>query len=329
MRASFLTLALTTLLGLASSLSAVVPLDTVQWASDSAKPSETGIAHRAQVYFLVDYTEDAGRGKYWGLRDFCHDTKLATKFEVLHFLVVVDGTIEPYKDGDPKEYWCKGVSSNHGLVRAFGGDAVAVIVLVDGTGRVTSISRLGDPNQERKAIEALYPTAKPLVADASQFPLSCKVALEGLRLGDTARAMKGLSKAGADAPNFVKLVTDRVNEFVDMDAKLLNDPATMAADKMIALKRLAGVMAEFPQTPSSSAATLAIKKTKDDKQLANEQAAYSMLMAYFDAMKKTSAKKTKEVQMQWIPGITAKFGGTYAAEIATMIRKASRLDQTE
>jgi len=198
---------------------------------------------------------------------------------------------------------------------------------VDGNGRVTNISRLGDPNLERKGIEALYPTAKPLVADASQFPLTCKVPLEGLRLGDTNRAMKGLAKAGADAPTFVKLMTDRVNELVEMDIKLLNDQATMAADKMIAIKRLNSVLREFPQSPAASAAVLAIKKAKNDKQLANEQQAYAMLMSYIDAMKKVSAKKAKETQMQWIPGIAAKFGGTYAAEIATMIRKASRLDQ--
>jgi hypothetical protein len=31
--------------------------------------------------------------------------------------------------------------------------------------------------------------------------------------------------------------------------------------------------------------------------------------------------------MEWLPGITAKFGGTYAAEVATMIRTASKLDE--
>lgn len=325
MRALFLVL----LMSVAMNVNAAVPLEAVQWASDSAKPTEAGIARRAQVYFLVDHSEEAGRNKYWGLRDMARDAKIANKFETLHFLVVTGGTTEPYREGEATEYWCKGVSSNHGLVRAFGGDAIAVIVLVDGNGRVTSVSRLGDPNQERKAIDALAPTAKPLVADASQFPLSCKVPLADLRVGDVNRAMKNLKKAGPDAPLFVKLLTDRVNEMVEMDAALLNDPATMAADKMIAIQRLSGLLAEFPKVPAASAATQAIKKTKDDKQLANEQAAYNVLMAYFDAMKKVSAKKAKETQLQWIPSITAKFGGTYAAEIATMIRKASRLDSTE
>lgn len=323
------TLFLAMLMCTVASVSAAVPLETVQWAPDSAKPTEAGMARRVQVFMLADFTEQVGRDKYWGMRDMARDPKIASKFEYLHFLVVVGGTIEQPREGDPVEHWCKGVSSNNGLVRAFGGDATAVIVLVDGNGRITSISRLGDPNQEKKGIEALASSAKPLVADPSQFPLTCKVPLADLRVGDVNRAMKNLKKAGADAPLFIKTVTDRVNAMVEMDVALLNDPATMAADKMIAIKRVNSLIAEFPKVPAASAATLAIKKTKDDKQLANEQAAYAMLMTYFDAMKKVSAKKTKETQLQWIPGLTAKFGGTYAAEIATMIRKASRLDQTD
>jgi hypothetical protein len=325
MRALFLTL----LMSAAATAAAAVPLDGVQWTADSAKPTEAGMARRAQVYLLADFSEEAGRNKYWGMRDLARDTKIANKFETLHFLIVTGQNPEPYRDGEPVEYWCKGVSNNNGLVRAFVGDSPAAIVLVDGTGRVTSVARLGDPNNERKAIDALAPTAKPLVNDPSQFPLSCKTSLADLRLGDVNRAMKNLKKAGPDAPAFVKIVNDRVNEMVEQDVAQINDPATMAADKMIALKRLNALLGEFPKVPAASAAQQAIKKSKDDKQLANEQAAYAMLMSYFDAMRKVSAKKAKDVQLQWIPGITAKFGGTYAAEIATMIRKASRLDQTE
>jgi len=138
---------LTLLLFLASSLPAVVSLEGVQWASDSAKPTATGIAYRTQVYFLVDFTDEAGRNKYWSLREFCRDTKLATRFDVLHFLIAVDGAIEPARDGEAKEFWCKGVSGNHGLVRAFGGDALAVIVLVDGKRSVVS-----NPCQRRSAL---------------------------------------------------------------------------------------------------------------------------------------------------------------------------------
>ena len=323
-----LLLALALLMCTAASVSAAVPLDTVKWAADSAKPTEGGIARRAQVYFLVDHNEEAGRNKYGGIRNLATEAKIANKFEILHFLIVSGGTIEPTREGEP-EYWCKGVTSNNGLVRAFVGDYVAAIVMVDGNGRITNISRLGNPDTERKAIDALASTAKPLVTDPSQFPLTCKVPLADLRVGDVNRAMKNLKMAGPDAAIFMKLVTDRVNVMVEMDVTLLNDPATMAADKMIAIKRLNALLADFPKLPAASAATLAIKKTKDDKQLAKEQAAYAMLMGYFDAMKKVSAKKAKENQLQWIPGITAKFGGTYAAEIATMIRKASLLDQTD
>lgn len=323
------TLFLTWLLSLTAGLSAAIPLDSVQWTADSAKPTEAGMARRVQVFMLADFSEKTGSDKYWNMRDLARDAKFGGKFEYLSFLIVVGGNIEAYKDGEPVETWCKGVSNNNGLVRAFAGDAIAAIVLVDGTGRITNISRLGNVDSEKKGIEALGPTAKPLVSDASQFPLSCKVPLDDLRFGDVNRAIKNLKKAGPDAPAFVKKVTDRVNEMVEMDVALLNDPATMAADKMIALKRLNGLLAEFPKVPAASAAALAIKKTKDDKQLAKEQAAYAMLNEYITAMKKVSAKKVKETQLQWIPGITDKFGGTYAAEVATMIRKASRLDQTE
>jgi hypothetical protein len=101
----------------------------------------------------------------------------------------------------------------------------------------------------------------------------------------------------------------------------------MAADRMIAVKRLNGILAEFPKSPAVPAAKAALKKTKDDKQLAKEQQAYDMLMQYFAAMERVPTKKIKEVQREWIPMITSKFGGTYAAEVATMIRHASLLDE--
>ncbi len=57
------------------------------------------------------------------------------------------------------------------------------------------------------------------------------------------------------------------------------------------------------------------------------QAANAMLQDYYRAMRKVSIKKVRGVQMEWLPAITAKYGGTYAAEVATMIRTASRLDE--
>jgi hypothetical protein len=67
--------------------------------------------------------------------------------------------------------------------------------------------------------------------------------------------------------------------------------------------------------------------TKGDKQVANELAAWGMLQEYYHALKRIQPKKVTEVQMQWLPMINAKYSGTYAAEIATMIKHASRLDQ--
>ena len=314
-------------LSLAGSLSAVVPLDTVKWTKDSPVPSEAGIAHRVQSYFLVDFSEDAGRGKYGGLRDFARDTKLATTFQVVHILVVANGQIDPLAEGDKKEFWCRGMTSNRGLVRAFGGNTNFVSVLVDGNGRVAKISRIENPSEVTEPIKKLYSTTRPIVTDVSQFPLSFKVPLEALCSGDINRAMRSLSRAGADAPVFVKTVTDQVNRFIETDTALLTNPATLAADKMIAVKRLNGILAEFPKSAAAPAAKTALKKTKDDKQLAKEQQAYDMLMQYFSAMERVSTKKIKDVQREWLPGITAKYGGTYAAEVATMIRHASMLDE--
>ena len=321
------TLLLTMLLFLASHLSAVVPLETVKWASDSAVPSEVGIAHRVQAYFLLDFTEDAGRNKYGGVRDFAREQKLATTFEVLHILVVANGQINPPAEGDKKEFWCKGVTSNKGLVHAFGGNTDSVIVLVDGNGRVSKISRMENPFDQRDSIQKQYKTAKPMVSDLSQFPLSCKIPLENLCLGDIVRTTKSLNKAGADAQLIVKMITDQANHFIEMDTTLLTNPATTAADRMIAVKRLNGILTDFSKSAAAPAAKAALKKTKDDKPLAKEQQAYDVLMQYFAAMDKVPAKKIKEVQREWIPLITAKYGGTYAAEIATMIRQTSLLDE--
>lgn len=320
-------LLLSVFLCLAGNLSAVVPLDTMKWTKDSPIPSEAGIAHRVQSYFLVDFTEEAGRGKYGGLRDFARDTKLATAFPVVHILVVANGQIDPLAEGDKKEYWCRGMTSNRGIVRAFGGNTNFVSVLVDGNGRVAKISRIENASDVTEPVKKFYSTSKPIVTDVSQFPLSCKVPLEALCLGDINRAMKSLSKAGADAPVFVKTVTDKVNQFIENDTALLTNPATLAADKMIAVKRLNGILAEFPKLPAVPAAKAALKKTKEDKQLAKEQQAYEALLQYFAAMEKVSTKKIKDVQREWLPMITAKFGGTYAAEVATMIRHASLLDE--
>ena len=323
------TLLLTTLFFFASQLSAVVPLETVKWASDSPVPSEAGIAHRVQAYFLLDFAEDAGRNKYGGVRDFARDSKLATTFEVLHILVVTNGQLDlpAESDKDKKEFWCKGVSSNKGLVHAFGGNTDSVIVLVDGSGRVTKISRMANPNDQRDSIHKLFNTAKPMVSDLSQFPLSCKIPLENLCLGDIGRTTKSLNRAGADAPLVVKLITDQAKHFIEMDTTLLTNPASTAADRMLAVKRLNGILTEFPKSAAAPAAKAALKKTKDDKQLAKEQQAYEILLQYFAAMEKVPAKKIKEVQWEWIPKITAKFGGTYAAEVATMIRQASLMDE--
>ena len=189
-------------------------------------------------------------------------------------------------------------------------------------------SHLGSTNEaDWKAADLLYPTANPIIGDESQFPVGCKKALKWIKLGDLKRAMKEIPKLGPDGAALTKGLMEGANKLIDTDAQLIAAAATPVAERMIAMERVQNVMAEFPGTKAAKSATDAIKQVGKDKALLNEQAAYGVLQDYFRAMRKISAKKVRGVQMEWLPMITAKYGGTYAAEIATMIRAASRLDE--
>ncbi len=305
----------------------IVPLDAVQWSSDSAEPTTAGIARRGQVYLLVDFANEEGRKMYGGLRGAVKEPALGKAYDHIHFLLAAGGSLEQRKDGDPVDYWCKGIPQNSGLVRAFGGgDTYAVIVLIDGSGRVTSVSRLGTLKNEEKAIKSTTKNASPLVEDASLFPLSCKDSLEWLLLADTNRAMKDIRKAGPDAPNFIKLVSDRINRFIEDDTKQLTDMTKKPSERLIAYHRLQGLLQDMPSAPAAKDAQVALKGIKDDKDLKNELAAFGVLMEYMNVMRKTSAKKSTEVQTQWLGGINHKFSGTYAAEVASMIKRCSKIE---
>ncbi len=303
----------------------VVPLDAVQWNNDSAVPTTSGIARRGQVYYLADFADEAGRKMYGGLRNSVRDKKLANKYDLIHILLAPGNTIEQRKEEDPIEYWCKGMPQNGGLVRAFVGDFVGALVIIDGSGRVTHISRLTNPQANEKQIKDAPKYAAPLVENSTLFPLSCAEQLEWLRLGDTNRALKEIRKAGQDAPTFVKLVIERINALIEMDTALITDMTKSPSERLIALNRLKGLVQENPSAPAAKEAIKSIKSTKDDKDLATEQAAFGVLLEYFNVMRKTSAKNTAMVQAQWLGGINHKFPGSYAAEIATMIKTASQL----
>lgn len=306
-----------------------VPLDTLAWSADiGANPTPAGMAGRVQCWFIIDLEEESGRQIYWSLRGRVQKT-YENKYQILHFVVGANGDL-PQKAEVEVEWWAKARDQSSSLVRAFAGDSLAAVVIVDGKGKITRVARLGGTNDnEWKTADSLYPTATPLVDDEGAFPLGCKKALKWVKLGDLKRVNKEIPKLGPDGPAMAKGLMEGANKMIEADAQLIAGGATPVAERMLAIERVQAVMAEFPGAKAAKQATDAIKQVGKDKALQNEQAAYAMLQDYFRAMRKVSAKKVKGVQMEWLPGITAKFGGTYAAEVATMIRAASRLDEKE
>lgn len=304
-----------------------VPLDTLSWSSDiGATPSPAGIAGRVQCWFLVDLEEESGRQIYWSMRGRSQKT-YDTKYQILHFFVGTNGEL-PQKAESESEWWAKARDQSGSLVRAFAGDSIGAVVIVDGKGRITRVARLSSNNEaEWKTGDSLSPTALPLVEDESMFPLGCKKALKWIKLGDIKKATKEIPKLGPDGPAMAKGLTDGANKMIESDTQIIAGAASSASNRMLAIERVQAVMAEFPGSKAAKAAMDAIKQVSKDKALQNEQAAYGTLQEYFRAMRKVSIKKVKGVQMEWLPMITAKYGGTYAAEVATMIRTASRLDE--
>jgi hypothetical protein len=304
-----------------------VPTDTLSWTADiAANPTPAGIAGRVQVWFLADLEEESGKQLYWSLRGRVQKT-YDTKYQILHFFVAANGD-PPQKAESEVEWWAKARDQSSSLVRAFAGDSIGAVVIVDGKGKITRVARLSSNNEaEWKTGDSLYPTATPLIEDESLFPLGCKKALKWIKLGDVKRATKEIPKLGADGPAMAKGMSEGANKMIEADTQIIAGGASSPADRMLAIERVQAVMAEFPGAKAAKAASDAIKQVSKDKALQTEQAAYGMLQDYFRAMRKVSVKKIKGVQMEWLPGITAKFGGTYAAEVATMIRTASKLDE--
>ena len=322
------TLALLTFVLLSGYAGESVPFDTLSWTADSASPTEAGITHRVQIYFLVNLEDPAGMNLYWALRGG-YGQSYPTSYSAQVFLIGSKGTVPTRSDNDVPDYWDKAYDNAGALLPAFAGvDATGALVLVDGSGKIVQISRLGaNADSERKAIEGLFKDTQPLVDNEGLFPLSLKNAIKWLRLGDVNHALKESQKLGADGMTMVKTVSEQSNRMIESDTKVLEDPAANAPTRMIAYLRLNSLLDEFPNVPAHAAAAKAIRQVRSDKQVGAELAAWGTLQDYLHALKRIQPKKVPEMQMQWLPMINAKYAGTYAAEIATMIKHASRLDQ--
>ena len=320
-------LLLLTLIALSAAGAESVPFETISWAADSGSPTAAGLARRVQVYFLINLEDPAGMQLYWNVRGG-YGQRYSSSYTIQCFLIGSRGQLPNRNETDPPEYWDKGFDSGSGLLPAFAGDATGAMVVVDGSGKITMITRLGgNADAERKGIEALFKETQPLIDNEGMFPLSLKNAIKWLRIGDVNRAMKEGQKLGGDGQNMVKTIGEQSNRLIELDTKVLNDPASPVSTRLVSYLRLGSLLDEFPSAPAHVNAGKALKSVKTDKQLSTELEGWNMLQEYFRGMKRIQAKKVTEVQQEWLPMINAKFSGTYAAEIATMIKHASRLDK--
>jgi hypothetical protein len=205
-----------------------VPFDTLSWTADSATPTEAGISHRAQVYFFVNLEDQAGTNLYWALRGG-YGQKYPTSYAAQVFLIGSKGNVPTRADTDVPDFWDKAYDNAGALLPAFaGGDATGALVLVDGSGKIVQISRLGaNADAERKTIEAVFKDTQPLVDNEGQFPLSLKNAIKWLRLGDVNRAIKESQKLGADGMTMAKVVSEQSNRMIESDTKVLEDIGAM------------------------------------------------------------------------------------------------------
>jgi len=304
-----------------------VPFGPLQWSNDTPNPPTTaGLIGRWQVILVVDIEEGEGKtGK--GTSDsfgWNYVKNQATDQRFIPFLITVNGQPGGRGESDPNSILKAG--GPVGMVRAFAGDASGVLIVVAPDGRIQRLQRhSGDIGGIRGEMEKQITSATPLVIAPASFPLSCKPALELLRLGNVPGALAlARKKLGPDGAQLSKGLQDQANVLIEAETTRFASPAGTPSERFIARERLKGMLEEFPTVPAAAAAVTALK-AKPDKELQNETMAWAMLQDYLLQMAKTPAKKSAMLQQQAIPAIIAKFPGTYGAEVATMIKVAAKL----
>jgi hypothetical protein len=299
----------------------------VQWGGDTPnQPTTAGLAGRWQVILVVDWEEGegkTGRGTYWNFAGNYYRNQTGEQ-RFIPIAIAVNGMPDNRGETEPNVILKGGAQA--GLLRALAGDANGALVVVAPDGRVQRLQRRsGDINEVREKLEKELGSATPLVSAPASFPPSCKPALELLRVGDVPAALAlARKKLGPDGAQLTKALQEQANTLIEADTTRFASPASSASDRFIARERLKGLLEEFPGSPAAAAAATALK-AKPDKELQTEVQAWAVLQDYFTQMNKTSPKKSALLQQQLIPGIIAKFPGTYAADVAALIKAAAKL----
>lgn len=304
----------------------LIPFGQVQWDEETPnRPDTAGLAGRWQVILVVNREKGEGRTGRDTFSAFAYDyyqnEPLDQRF--IPIAIGVDGPLANRHANQPNVV-LKG-SGQPGLLRALAGDADAALVVVAPDGRVRRLQRhAGGIGDIRHKLEKELGLATPL-AGTGTHPAARAPALELLRVADVDGALGFIrKKLGSDGIQLAKELQAQADALIAADAARFSAPTTTPVDRFIAGERLKGLLMEFPALPAAPAA-LAALRAGPKPELQAEARAWAALQDYLAQMGKAPAKRATPLQQQLIPALIAAFPGTYAAEIAGMIKTAARI----
>ena len=301
----------------------------IAWHGDHAAPVGAGFVGRAIAIVVVDWQKEegnTGQKTYWNMHWSWTEKGMNGRLGAMAFSVV--GAL-PRESRDRPERYVKGQDNSGGLLRALGGDANAVVMLVNADGRVTMMSRCFSENDFLKQFTALIPEEDlSLIRDEGQYPVACKPVFALMALGDVKGSLALCTKKlGADGLALAKDITAQSEIMIERELTRFADSSLSASQRFIAQGRLVDLLTVFPNAAKAGEMAKAAKGLKGDKAYSAEVAGWAAFQDYLAQMGKVQPKKAAELQKQLLNAITAKFPDTYAAELVGMIRLTARVKE--
>jgi hypothetical protein len=303
---------------------------TIAWHGDKGAPQGAGLIGRALAIVVVDWDRSdgaTGQNTFWSLRWWWTAGGRAIDFRQGGMMLSVGGNL-PHQDEDKPERFLKGEDNSGGLLRALGGDATAVVLLVNPEGRVTQLFRCTDANSFRNQFDQLVPKEdRGLVVNDSSYPVACRPAFDLLKSAEVKGALTLCTrKLGADGVALAKDIAARADVLITGELALLGDASVPASQRFIARGRIDDLLAAFPGSSKAGQVAKVVKGLKGDKAYAAEEAGWAALQDYLTQAGKAQPKKLAQLQQQQLNGISTRHAGTYAAELAGLIRTTARVE---
>jgi hypothetical protein len=305
---------------------APIPLQGISWHGDNAPVSEGGIIGKLQLWVFADWEvmdektkKRAGRDAYNGLSYQANSNR--TSDHRWWFGDFACGGMPAGKKADEVCAFAKGQDGSGGLVRALGGDADAVLVVVGVDGKVERVQRFSGQIQDIITnFDTLVAKAEPLLAGDAEVPAPAKPAAILFKLGDARGGLAlAAKKGGPEGQQLIKGVLEKATAKIAALSATLADTTQPAADRFLASEHLIRLIEEFPQAPSVADASKALKATKADATIAKERTAWNALQAYLAQAAKVPAAKIAAFHKQSLPGLRKQIADTYAGTVAMMI----------